>query len=464
MGRQPTTRLQVSGYRFLMRRSEHALVRADVRMLDDPLRAQSLSLFAGGILAVIAVAGCAILALLRPQGTLGTAPIVMAHETGALYVRIGDTMHPTLNLASARLVAGTPADPARVSESAIAGAKRGPLVGIPGAPPAIGPPLAPEESGWTVCDTPASTTVIAGNAAPTGADRIDAEHGVLVTSRADTAARPYLVYAGRRAAVDLRSAAVVRALHLEGVEPRPISRALFESVPEAPGITAPHIPNAGAPGSLAGLPIGTVVRLARADGVEHYVVLGAGVQRIGEVAAELIRFTVAQPDREIPTVAADAIAATPAVDDVAVRTFPDRLSPVDTPMLCAQWLPDSGGAHANSTVWLGGSLPRDIREAAVRLAQADDEGPGVDAFLMPEGRSAYIRSTGISGDSGRAGSLYLVDDLGVLFGVHDQEAATHLGLPAPAVPAPWPVVALLPRGPELSKDRASVLRDGVPAP
>ena len=32
---------------------EHALVRGDVRMLDDPLRAQSLSFIAGVILAVL---------------------------------------------------------------------------------------------------------------------------------------------------------------------------------------------------------------------------------------------------------------------------------------------------------------------------------------------------------------------------------------------------------------------------
>ena len=111
MARQSTTRLHVSGYRFLLRRMEHALVRGDVRMLDDPLRAQSLSLIAGVVLAVIIVAACAILAFLRPPGTLGSAPIVMVRDSGALYVRIGDIVHPVLNLASARLIAGTPANP-----------------------------------------------------------------------------------------------------------------------------------------------------------------------------------------------------------------------------------------------------------------------------------------------------------------------------------------------------------------
>ena len=56
----------------------------------------------------------------------------MSRESGALYVRIGDTMHPVPNLASARLVAGTAANPEMVSEAAINTAKRGPLGGHPG--------------------------------------------------------------------------------------------------------------------------------------------------------------------------------------------------------------------------------------------------------------------------------------------------------------------------------------------
>ena len=74
---QPVTRLQISGQRFLTRRMEHALVRADARMLDDPLRAQSLSLVVGAVLAAIAVAVCAVIAVVRPGGTLGDARIVV---------------------------------------------------------------------------------------------------------------------------------------------------------------------------------------------------------------------------------------------------------------------------------------------------------------------------------------------------------------------------------------------------
>jgi hypothetical protein len=51
-----------------------------------------------------------------------------------LYVRVGDTVHPALNLASARLIAGTDANPTMVPISEIKKLPMGPLVGIPGAP------------------------------------------------------------------------------------------------------------------------------------------------------------------------------------------------------------------------------------------------------------------------------------------------------------------------------------------
>ena len=152
-------------------------------MLDDPLRAQSLSLIAGVVLAVIIVAACAILAFFRPPGVLGSAPILMVRDTGALYVRIGDVVHPgLLNLASARLIAGTPANPEPVSASAIRTAQRGPLVGIPGAPATIAAPLGHDESGWTVCDDATSTTVIAGDVLRDG---LAAGRSLLVTPRSE---------------------------------------------------------------------------------------------------------------------------------------------------------------------------------------------------------------------------------------------------------------------------------------
>jgi type VII secretion protein EccB len=458
MARQSTTRLHVSGYRFLLRRMEHALVRGDLRMLDDPLRAQSLSLIAGVVLAVIIVAACAILAFLRPPGALGSAPIVMVRDSGALYVRIGDIVHPVLNLASARLIVGTPANPEAVSASAIHNAKRGPLVGIPGAPATIGAPLGEDESGWAVCDDATSTTVIAGDV-PTS--ELATGHRVLVTPRSESAAMTYLLYDGRRAKVDLRNRAVVRALKLDAVAPRPVSRALLDAVPEAPPIAAPHIPAIGSPSPLRGFPVGTVIRIARAAAEEYFVVLARGVQRIGQVAADLIRFTDSQDARDIVAVAPDIIGTVPILDTLRVSAFPERAGVSNDNIVCARWRPGPEGA--NTAVLMGNSLP--VGSASpVALAQDDRDGPSVDSVSIPRGRSVYVRSSAITGDGASAGALYFIDDSGVVFGLRDEDTAKQLGLTAAPVPAPWPVLARLPRGPELSRDAASVARDSVAGP
>ncbi len=451
-----STKLQVSGYRFLLRRMEHALVRGDIQMLEDPIRAQSFSLIGGSVLAVIIVAVCAVVALVRPSGALGSAPIFMVRDSGALYVRVGDTVHPVLNLASARLVAGTPSNPEAVSAEAINNSTRGPLVGIPGAPTQISPALGERESRWAVCDDKSGTTVIAGDFPDDG---LTTNSSVLVTPRSEGAATTYLLYDGLRAKVDLRNRAVVRALRLDGIVPHPVSRALLDATPEAPPIAAPHIPGAGSRSPLPGFVVGSVVRVVRAAEKEYYVVLARGVQRIGQVAADLIRFTDSQNDRDITTVAPDVIAAVPIVDSLRVSSFPAGGGVSDRAMVCTRWklLP----AGANTAVVVGDSVPA---VNVTKLAQADGDGPNVDSVSIPPGRSAYVRSIGVGGDSTSAGVLYYVNDSGVVFGLHDEDTVKCLGLTGPPVPAPWPVLARLPRGPELSKDAASVARDSIAGP
>jgi type VII secretion protein EccB len=459
MARQSVTKLQVSGYRFLMRRMEHALVRGDIRMLDDPLRAQSFSLVVGCVLAVIAVAACAILAFLQPRGALGTAPIVMARESGALYVRIDDAMHPVLNLSSARLITGATDKPQLVRASAIERAARGPTVGIPGAPDTIGAPMGAAESDWTVCEDATATTTLIAGAAPGG---LDGSERVLVTPRGENAASTYLLYDGRRAKVDLRNQAVVRALQLDDVAPRPVSRALLDALPEAPEITVPAVAGAGAPSILPEFPVGTVVRLARTASSDYYVFLSGGVQRVGEVAADLIRFT--QPDgrRDIASVAPALIGALPNVDELPVATYPVSGGVADFPVLCTRWWWSQTADAVNTAVLTGHSRP--TAESPTFLAQADGAGAGVDNVVLPRGASAYVRAAAVTGDGAATGPRYLISDAGVAFGIHDDDAATRLGLTTPPVPAPWPVLARLPRGPELSVESASVERDSVGSP
>lgn len=451
---QTPARLAASAQRFWTRRLSHALVRRDTLLDEEPLRAGSRALAAGGVLAAITLAGCAVLAVVKPQGVPDSAPILMARESGAMFVRVDGTLHPVFNLASARLVARAAAVPAVVAEHSLARLTRGPRLGIPGAPDAIGRPLA--ESTWTVCDSE-RTVVYAGSTPPP----YDPARTVLVTPRGESVATTYLLYDGVRAGVDLRERAVARALHLDGVAPVPVSRALLDSVPEVPAVTAPRIAGAGTygPASVGGLPVGTVVRVARADADEFHVVLADGLQRVGAVAADIIRIAY-HGAGDIATVGPAAVAASAAIESLPIGEFPTSTAiPVgaaDALTVCVHW------GHGGDVVVLTGDSTRLDTTGVTALAQADGDGPRVDAVGVPGGRSAYVRSVGASGAAAADGPRFLMTDGGVVFGVADDAAATALGLPSPGI-APWPILAQLPAGPELSIAAASAVRDVAPA-
>lgn len=437
----------------------HALVRGDARMLDDPLRAQATAYGAGCVVAAVVIAVCGVLTLVRPGSAPGDARILMARDTGALFVRIDDTVHPVTNLASARLIVGSPTNPVVVDDAAIAKFRRGPLVGIAGAPAHLGKPLSLDESGWAACDVaePAETVLLVGRVVRELSPLRDGQ-ALLVSARA-LGAPTYLLADGWRARVDLRDIAVVRALHLEGISVQPVSQSLLDSVPEAPALRAPLIAGVGSPGpaDLGGLAVGTVMRVARAGPSEFYVVLADGLQRIGRVAADVIRFSVPQEHDEPPVVPADVVADVPVAAGLAIARFPERVLPRGRAVVCARWDPKQPGPETNTTVAIADSLPG----GSVQLAQADGDGPNIDRVQVPVGRNVLLQACGVVRGAALGGPLYLLNDLGVLFGIRDGATAEHLGLGTSAVPAPWPMLAMLPRGPELHRDAASVTRDVV---
>jgi type VII secretion protein EccB len=185
------------------------------------------------------------------------------------------------------------------------------------------------------------------------------------------------------------------------------------------------------------------------------------VQRISETAADLIRFTDSQDARDIVTVSPDVIGAAPILDTLRVSHFPQQGGVSNDAVACAVWR--LAPSVATTAVLMGNSLPADSA-SPVTLAQADGGGPSVDNVSIPRGRSLYVRSIGISGRSTSTGALYFVDDSGIVFGLRDEDTAKQLGLTGTPIPAPWPVLARLPRGPELSKEAASVTRDSIAGP
>jgi type VII secretion protein EccB len=455
----PTTWAHVSGYRFLLRRIERALLSGGTSTSSEPLRARTAPLTVGCGLAAVVVAGCVLIGLLRPQARLDHTRMVMGRDSGALYVRVGDTWHPVLNLASARLIAATDANPQPVPESELRHTKRGPLLGIPGAPQLLGAPLSGDDASWTICDTDGatSTTVVVGPTQGLSARRLARDQAVLVTP--GTGQPAYLLYNGQRAVVDRADTAVVRALRLEGRAPVVVSQSLLNTVPEAPPITTPRIRGAG--GKAAGLPdfpVGSVLRIMRGDGDEYYAVLSTGVQRVGQVAADLLRFGDSRGTATIITVPPDVIRGAQIVNTLPVETFPERTPGDGGPSGSATTVCVNSGPTSAVALLTANGLPMPVGQAPVALSQADGRGPALDGVYLPPGRSAYVRG------SGGGGTRYLVTDTGVRFAIHDDDAAHDLGLHTDPIPVPWPMLAVLPSGPELSRANASVARDVVAGP
>ena len=131
-----TTKVQVSGWRFLLRRVEHAIVRRDTRMFDDPLQFYSRAVSAGIVIAVLICLGAALLAYFKPLGKRGGDTLLVDRTTNQLYVVMPGTgqLRPVYNLTSARLVLGNAGTPVAVKSDELNRMPKGQPIGIPGAP------------------------------------------------------------------------------------------------------------------------------------------------------------------------------------------------------------------------------------------------------------------------------------------------------------------------------------------
>ena len=458
-----TTKPQVNGYRFMVRRMEHALVRRDVRMLHDPMRSQSRSMTVGLVLGVLVLAGFGVTALFKPAPAIGDSPIVLAKGSGALFVKVDDRMHPVLNLASARLIAGSAASPAVVGDDKLRAVSLGPMVGIPGAPQQL-PGRGQQVSGpWTVCDSVdgdriVGTSVIAGGAAiGDGIAELTGKEALLV----ERDGQAHLVYDGKRARVDLEDHAVTRAMGLDGITPRSVTAALLNAVPEARPIVAQPVPGQGNPPTfpIPDAVVGDVVHITGAEASKHFVVLGDGIQPVGAATADLILYGGA--GAVLRELSPDSIAQAPTTGrPLPVADHPQSAPRIrgggDDTVACLTWSRDSEGASPSTTLAVGRKLPLAEGAQAVRMAGADGPGEAVDLFYLPPGHAANVHV-----GEGRREPRFLVSDTGVRYGIAGAETAGTLGLGAESDSAPWSIIGILPAGPALTRTDALVVRDGM---
>lgn len=487
MPAQVTTRAQVNGYRFLIRRLEHALIRADSRMIHDPMRGQIRSLLVGVVMAVLITGACGVLAFFKPNPNIGNAQILLSKSNGGLFVRIGDRVHPVLNVASARMITGSPDAPKQVDDKWLNQLPRGPMVGIIGAPTSIRGGDDMGMASWTVCDTAQTPDIAKGTGVAGLETAVLANNPVLGDDvRAATPAQTvlasfgtatYLIYNGVRAPIDPQDPIVMNALHLQGERSRPISPALLNAFPLVPPIRP--VPIAGLGDPIPFVPptyrVGSIVKAVDSRGEQLYVVLRDGLQPISAATADIIRYSDPgeEPTRDI---APAVVSKVPVVHTLPVDHYP-TLSPeiVDVEpdrVICMAWQRTNTAAQATVRLLVGHRLPVPGGAQPVRLATADGNGPGLDSVYLKPGSGEFVQATGIGADSKATGQLFYVSDTGLRYHIKDLPTAASLGVTGVKDPdsdaelpqlAPWPVLSLLPPGPELSQEAALVAHDGMAA-
>jgi type VII secretion protein EccB len=460
------TRHQVSGWRFVMRRIASGVALHDTRMLVDPLRTQTRAVLVGGLILITGLAGCFIFSLIRPGGVAGDDAVLADRDTAALYVKVGDQLHPVLNLTSARLIAGRPDNPTTVKTSELDQFPRGNLLGIPGAPERMVQNTS-RDADWTVCDgsfgPAAGVTVIAGKPADGGerATVLPANHAVLVENEG----RTWLLWDGRRSLIDLNNRAVTDALGL-GVEiptPRPIATGLFNTVPEAPALSAPAIPGAGDPPRFTmpvPAPIGAVVAAYEADNtIRYYAVLTDGLQPIPQVLAAILRNTNSFGLERPPRLGADEIARLPVARGIDTGAYPAEpvtlVDAGDDPVTCTRWAKPEGATTSSLTLLSGAALPLPEGLRTVDLVTSGSGGVANRVALSP-GRGYFVDSNG---------SLFWVSDTGVRYGIDtdaDDKTAAALGLTPPPLQIPWAVLTQFAAGSTLSRADALLAHDALP--
>ncbi|CAN3126620.1 type VII secretion protein EccB [Mycobacterium sp. smrl_JER01] len=471
------TRHQVTGWRFVMRRIASGVALHDTRMLVDPLRTQSRSVLVGALILVTGLIGCFLFSLIRPSGAAGTDAVLADRDTAALYVRLGEQLHPVLNLASARLITGRPDNPTMVKSSELDRLARGNMIGIPGAPERMVATTS-RDAYWTVCDaaTGAATgvTLIAGAPADGGerAAVLPAGTAVLV----ENGGRTWLLWDGKRSAVDLADRAVTSGLGIgaDVAAPQPISDGLFNAIPEAPALVTPVIADAGQPSAAAlpePLPVGAVVVSYDTDtALRHYVVLADGVQPISPVVAAILRNTNSYGLAQPPRLDADVVARIPQVTGVDSAAYPsERVTLVDLaarPVVCSTWAQPEGARESSVTLRSGAMLPIAEDVHTVKLVSSGVPGGPADRVALPPGSGYFV-------DSG--GSLFWISDTGVRYGIETgpetgtggTDSVAALGLTTAPLPIPWSVLSQFAAGPTLSRADALLAHDSLapnPAP
>lgn len=446
-----TQRDQIQAYQFLRRRLVSALVSADANHPVSPSKRLVLGVAIGAAVALLTTAVFGVIGLLSPsraeewrQG----GQVIVEKETGARFILGEDgALHPVLNYASARLLAGGDgAKTVTVPAKTLAGTPRGSVVGIPGAPDSLPQKDKLLTGPWTRCsrispdrpsgDAPIST-VLLGQSRP-GAE-LRAGQAVLVRSTGGL----FVLAEGKRHR--LVGATTPVALGYTAATAVPVAPAWLDTVPSGRDLKPVDVPGAGDAGPSVGQ-VRTRVGQVLATGAEYYVVRADGLAVVTETEALLVLGAQANA-RAYPDAVPKPVRVAPAdvatarqsatVADGYPRRHPLPLPVERTATLCA----------TGDRITVSAGAP------GVKPVLTDPEAKAATEVYVPGGAGAVVEEQPAPGVS--AGAVYVITDTGMKYPVTDDKAVAALGFgSAKRQGVPAAVLDLFPTGVTLSPDAA----------
>jgi type VII secretion protein EccB len=467
-----TQRDQIQAYQFLRRRLVSALVTADANHPTSPSRRLVLGTVVGVAAAVLTAAVFGVIGLLDPSGAADWqqgGQVIVEKETGARYILGQDgLLHPVLNYASARLLAGGNANTTvTVPASQLSAASRGAMLGIPGAPDSLPASSAVADPSFATCtrtppDLPAATeptsTLVVGANDRTG-QVLAPGRGVLVSLPSGGL---FLLTEGHRfKVVDQASAA---ALGYEGEPSVPVSDNWLDTVPAGRDLGLITVPDSGDNGPTVG---GTRTRVGQvlSDG-GFYLVHADGLTPISQTEANLVLDNAANaaaysdgrpaPVR-VPVSAVDGAPRSASVGTAAAATTSDaadypRTLPIVTPAASGVVLCALGDGQDSAEIVAERSLPLPQGGKVMPVSVRTDDRVA-DEVYVPPGSGALVREE--LGAGAGIGTLYLVTDAGMKYPVPTPDAQAALGYAGmSAHQVSGTLLALLPTGPTLDPTAA----------
>lgn len=484
MARQRTTKPQVSGEIWHNNKYNSAAVHGLPASAETAKSGQGVML--GGGLGIVALGAAIafIIGMINPSPEQGDADI-MATQSGGLYVKYEDRLHPVTNMASARLITGHAGKASVVKDDALLGFTRGPLMGIPSAPSSM-EAWDDASASWGVCDwqdTSAAlsltnadslqTTLVAGRNTWAEADTLDDGKAVVVRP-ADAPEELWLLFGSHRAQLGPEDFATHAALGITQDDigrAQVVSRGLLNAIETLPVLTAPDLYRMGETSqAVPQYEIGDVmVTQDVADLRVYFAVTDVGVQRIPRLVADLL-VNKGASTVDLPSPA--AIANLPQAQRITLENYPENAPEIQRPAsICYAWSRPKDGGRAAAHIVHGDRIPV-TSAAADRVVDLLPSKRGstefADRYVTKTGKGWYVRVTGNNPESDEAGQVAYISDAGVRYNVVPDENGDYtpivaaLGLEGEPLPIPDAIARMYPHGPDLSYRAALVQHVNIP--